>query len=172
MGGEITRNDIGHAAMNPRSNGRAWDVQLREELTVSRFADCFLDSVVVGPPRVESFHTWNVSAEPCGRVGRLRNVLCFRGVAVVTHRVQNVMRRSSATHREGARSNMRPTYSWQKVRVEIAETPVVRHVTRTLVAPDGTRHRIRVPVYGRPVLASRDDPVEIVASIRRAPSAG
>ncbi len=60
---------------------------------------------------------------------------------------------------------MRPTYSWQKVPVEIAVTPVVRHVTRTLVAPDGTRHRIRVPVYGRPVLASRDDPVEIVTAL-------
>ena len=56
MGGEIACNDIGHSAMNPASNGRARDVQLQEEFTVSGFADRFLDSIVVGPSRVESFH--------------------------------------------------------------------------------------------------------------------
>ena len=56
IGSEIGCNDIGRAAMNPASNGRAWNVQLREKLTVSGFADRFLDSVVVGPSRVESFH--------------------------------------------------------------------------------------------------------------------
>jgi hypothetical protein len=65
MGSEIASNHIGHAAMNPASNGRAWDVQLGEELTVSGFADGFLDSVVVGPSRVESFHL-----ERIGRVLR------------------------------------------------------------------------------------------------------
>jgi hypothetical protein len=40
----------------PASNCRSGDLQLGEEISVSGFADCFLDSVVVGPSRVESFH--------------------------------------------------------------------------------------------------------------------
>ncbi len=61
-GSEIARDDIGSAAMNPASNGRARDVQFWEEkakpssVAVSGFADCFLDSIVVGPSRVEGFH--------------------------------------------------------------------------------------------------------------------
>jgi len=59
---EITGNDIRRAVVNPASNGRSGDLQLGEEranpssISVSGFADCFLDSVVVGSSRVESFH--------------------------------------------------------------------------------------------------------------------
>ena len=54
--GKITGNDISRATVNPTSDGRAWDVQLWKEFAVSGLADCLLDSVVVGPSRVESFH--------------------------------------------------------------------------------------------------------------------
>ena len=56
MGSEITRNHVGRTTMYPTSDGRTWDVRLGEEGTVSGFADGFLDSVVVGPSRAESFH--------------------------------------------------------------------------------------------------------------------
>jgi hypothetical protein len=98
MGSEIASNHIGRAAMNPASNGRTRDVQLGKEISISGLADCLLDSVVVGPSRVER-PIWNVSADACGRVGRLGNALCFQGVAVATLRVQNVLRRSSGGRR-------------------------------------------------------------------------
>jgi len=56
IGSEIARGYVGRATVNPASNGRAWDVQLGEEIAVSGFANCLLNPVVVGPSRVESFH--------------------------------------------------------------------------------------------------------------------
>jgi len=56
MGSEIAGDHFGHATVNPTSKGRPWDVQLGKEIPISGFADCLLDSVVVGPSRVESFH--------------------------------------------------------------------------------------------------------------------
>ncbi len=52
----ITGDDIGYATVNPASNGRARDLQFGEEVSISRLADCFLNPVVVGPPRVRRLH--------------------------------------------------------------------------------------------------------------------
>jgi hypothetical protein len=56
IGSEIASNHVGRATINPTSNGRTWDVSLGEDVSISGRADCFLDSVVVGPSRVDSFH--------------------------------------------------------------------------------------------------------------------
>ena len=52
----ITGNDISRTTVNPTSNGRAWDVQLGKEVPIPGLADCLFNSIVVGSPRVESFH--------------------------------------------------------------------------------------------------------------------
>lgn len=79
MGSVIARNHVGRAAMNPTSDGRTWDVQLWEEIAVSRFADCLLDSVVVGPSRVEMCHL--------ARIGRrLREGAAARKCPVLSRR--------------------------------------------------------------------------------------
>jgi hypothetical protein len=62
MGSEIAGDHFRHATVNPTSNGRPWDIQLGEEVSISGLANCLLDSVVVGPSRGEGFH--------CDRIGR------------------------------------------------------------------------------------------------------
>jgi hypothetical protein len=55
MGGEIGRNHLGRATVNPAPNGSARDVQLGKEkekpssIPIAGLADGLLDSVVVGP---------------------------------------------------------------------------------------------------------------------------
>ena len=55
-GNEIRGDHIGNASVNPAPNGRPRDLQIGEEVPVSGFADCLLNPVVVGPPRVRSLH--------------------------------------------------------------------------------------------------------------------
>ena len=70
-GNEISGDNIGNASVNPAPNGRGRrsrkrlasfagtrprDLQIGEEVPVSGFADCLLNPVVVGPPRVRSLH--------------------------------------------------------------------------------------------------------------------
>ncbi len=64
--------------MNPTSNGRAWDVQLGEEVSISGLADCLLDAVVVGPSRVESFHLERIGRR-LQEGGEAQNCVVFSG---------------------------------------------------------------------------------------------
>ena len=55
-GSEIAGDHIGHATMNPTSNGRAGNIQLGEQISVPRLADGLLNPIVVAPPRLRRLH--------------------------------------------------------------------------------------------------------------------
>jgi hypothetical protein len=157
---KIAGDHIGHATVNPASNGRARDLQFWEEkakpssVSIPKLADCLLDPVVVSPPRVRSWHL-GCTGRRVRESGPSRNCPVFSGRCSCsargpecseTQRPRSRMFRDAATLRleegaVGSRARRSSTVSRQKGSADLPPT----HSAQRKRTPSSVDSETRAP---------------------------